>query len=110
MNTNYTVIHPDGSEKTWNIDLPAAPTLQTLRSLIVHHLAGGDLEQVSVLHNGKGTDMFVDEEGLLKRLPRNDKATAIYRTHYLKQNPGIDPEQLGFIAGTAVIFDRRVWF
>lgn len=110
MNTNYTVIHPDGSEKTWNIDLPAAPTLQTLRSLIVPHLAGGDLEQVGVLHNGKGTDMFVDEEGLLKRLPRNDKATAIYRAHYLKQNPGTEPEQLGFIAGTAVIFDRRVWF
>lgn len=110
MNTKYTVIRPDGTEQTHQIRLPAAPTLQTLRSLIVPHLAGGDLEQVSVLHNGKGTDMFVDEEGLLKRLPRNDKATAIYRAHYLKQHPGIDPEQLGFIAGTAVIFDRRVWF
>ena len=110
MNTEYTVIHPDGSEQTWCINLPAAPTLQTLRSLIVPHLDGGDLEQIGVLHNGKGTDMFVDEEGLLKHLPRNDKATAIYRAHYLKQHPGIDPEQLGFIAGTAVIFDRRVWF
>ncbi|WP_070096221.1 hypothetical protein [Pseudomonas sp. NBRC 111139] len=110
MNTNYTVIHPDGTELNLHMNLPAAPTLQTLRSLIVPHLAGGDLEQVGVLHNGKGTDMFVDEEGLLKRLPRNDKATAIYRAHYLKQNPGVDPEQLGFIAGTAVIFDRRVWF
>lgn len=110
MNTKYTVIRPDGTEQTHQIKLPAAPTLQTLRSLIVPHLDGGDLEQVSVLHNGKGTDMFVDEEGLLKRLPRNDKATAIYRAHYLNQHPGIDPEQLGFIAGTAVIFDRRVWF
>lgn len=110
MNTKYTVIRPDGTEQTHQIRLPAAPTLQTLRSLIVPHLNGGDLEQVGVLHNGKGTDMFVDEEGLLKRLPRNDKATAIYRAHYLKQNPGVEPEQLGFIAGTAVIFDRRVWF
>ncbi|MBT9234269.1 DUF3846 domain-containing protein [Pseudomonas sp. MG-2] len=110
MNTKYTVIRPDGTEQTHQIRLPAAPTLQTLRSLIVPHLNGGDLEQVGVLHNGKGTDMFVDEEGLLKRLPRNDKATDIYRAHYLKQHPGIDPEQLGFIAGTAVIFDRRVWF
>jgi len=110
MNTNYTVIRPDGTELNLNMNLPAAPTLQTLRSLIVPHLDGGDLEQVGVLHNGKGTDMFVDEEGLLKRLPRNDKATAIYRAHHLKQNPGVEPEQLGFIAGTAVIFDRRVWF
>ncbi|MNM07785.1 hypothetical protein D3C81_178370 [compost metagenome] len=75
MNTKYTVIRPDGTEQTHQIRLPAAPTLQTLRSLIVPHLDGGDLEQVGVLHNGKGTDMFVDEEGLLKRLPRNDKAT-----------------------------------
>lgn len=110
MNTQYLVIHPDGTEQNFEIDLPEMPTLQTLRSLIVPHLAGGDLEQVGVLHDGKGTDMFVDEDGLLKELPRNDKATAIYRAHYLKRNPGVDPEQLGFIAGTAVIFNRRVWF
>ena len=110
MNTNYTVIRADGTEETINIDLPENPGLTALRDLILPHMSGGWLEQVGVLHNGKGTDMFVDDQGLLKQLPRNDKATAIYRAHYLKQSPGIDPEQLGFIAGTAVIFDRRVWF
>nr|WP_225777059.1 hypothetical protein [Pseudomonas sp. Marseille-Q3773] len=54
MNTKYTVIRPDGTEQTHQIRLPAAPTLQTLRSLIGPHLNGGDLEQVGVLHNGKG--------------------------------------------------------
>lgn len=38
MNTNYTVIRPDGTELNLNINLPAAPTLQALRSLIVPHL------------------------------------------------------------------------
>ncbi|WP_445677654.1 hypothetical protein [Pseudomonas putida] len=110
MNTKYIVMHPDGTDQHFEIDLPEIPTLQALRSLIVPHLAGGDLEKVGVLHDGKGTDMFVDEDGLSKQLPRNNKATAIYRAYHLKQNPGVDPEQLGFIAGTAVIFDRRVWF
>jgi hypothetical protein len=54
--------------------------------------------------------MFVDEMGLPKNLPRNEKATEIYRNNWLTQHPGADPDSLPHIAGTAVIFSRRVWF
>lgn len=52
--------------------------------------------------------MFVDEMGALKRLPRNDAATKIYRNSFLSKRPDDDPEKLPLIAGPAVVFLRRV--
>jgi hypothetical protein len=66
-------------------------------------------EHVSVLFEGKPADMFVDENGHAKNLPRNEAATAIYRAYSLRQHPNTDPESLPFIAGTAVLFDAPVW-
>jgi hypothetical protein len=55
-------------------------------------------------------DMFVDEDSHGRERPRNEAATTIYRANALRQFPGTDPESLPWIAGPAVLFDRRVWF
>jgi hypothetical protein len=47
--------------------------------------------------------------GALKRLPRNDAATKIYRNGFLSNRPNHDPEKLPYIAGPAVVFLRSVW-
>ncbi len=67
-----------------------------------------------MLHEGQRRDMFVSEYGRLQMpgrgpLPRNERATAIYRTLALVQAPATDPERLPWIAGPAVLFERRVW-
>jgi hypothetical protein len=56
-------------------------------------------------------DMFVDEIGHVRDggpKPRNDAATAIYRANWLRAEGG-DPETLPWIAGIAIVFDRRIW-
>lgn len=72
-------------------------------------LDGGDLEHVSVLFGGRRADMFVDDRGIEKDLPRNEAATAIYRANWLSRHPGADPESIPAIYGLAVLFDRIVW-
>lgn len=109
--TGYRVIAPgDGAVKEVTIDWPSEPGFDVINKLVKPLIGGGNIEHVSVLHDGKRRDMFVDDEGQLKGLPRNDRATAIYRTNWLTRNPGTDPESMPCIAGTAVLFTRRVWF
>lgn len=87
-----------------------ATSYEELRPLIVEHLNGADPEHVYVLHNGERRDLFVDEVGHLKHLPRNEAATSIYRNAYLSRHPGTHPEALDWIAGPAVLFpDDVVW-
>ena len=109
--TGYRVIMPgDGASRDQSIDWPREPGYDKLKALIEPLIGGGRLEHVSVLHDGKRRDMFVDDKGRMKGLPRNDRATAIYRTNWLTQHPEVDPETLPFIAGPAVLFMRRVWY
>jgi hypothetical protein len=109
--TDYTIIRANGDEETHTVQLPAEPDYFQLKA-IVQPIIGerNDFEHVAVLHNNQRTDMFVDEMGQLKGLPRNDRATAIYRHNWLTQHPGTDPNTLPWIVGTAVLFARRVWF
>jgi hypothetical protein len=71
------------------------------------------IEHVTVWHDGKLTDMFVDEVGHQKLLHRNDAATEIYRAATMagkiREPVPDDPETLPWIAGDAVLFDERVW-
>lgn len=119
--TKFKVIQPDGTETEGSFNWPEAPSLRELKATIEPLLAvpGQDLERVAVLHEGKPTDMFVAEfsagfrtgEGrVYERLPRNEKATAIYRANWLRQQPKADPESCPAVYGPAVLFSRRVWF
>ena len=110
MQTAVTTIQPDGSRTTATHELPPEPGLRALRGVLGPIFAGADFEHVAVLHEGRRTDMFVDENGHAKGLTRNDAGTAIYRANAMRQDPTQDPEALPFIVGPVALFDRRVWF
>lgn len=113
--TTLTVFRPsdDGREvkiEIVRLDLPEDPGYEKLDKILRPLLNGADLERVNVFHDGAYTDMFVDDVGKLKKLPRNDAATNIYRNNWMTHNPGTDPEDLPAIYGPAILFDRKVWF
>jgi hypothetical protein len=110
MGTGYTIYRTDGTSERREASLSPEPGYDALAQLIRPILDGADLEHVSVLHERKRRDMFVDDIGAVKGLPRNEAATAIYRNNWLSRNPGADPESIPAIYGTAILFDRRVWF
>jgi hypothetical protein len=109
--TKYRVIAETGTFAEHEILMDPKPLYDELRCLVEPHLRGARLMHVRVLCPllGKWTDMFVDEMGALRRLPRNDSATRIYRNGFLSKRPDDDPEKLPYIAGTAVVFLRPVW-
>jgi hypothetical protein len=110
MITTYSVIRPGHASETHSIDWPKEPGFDRISALVRPLLDGAELERVAVLHHQRRTDMFVDETGALRGLPRNDEATEIYRANWLQQHPHTDPEALPAIYGTAILFDRPVWF
>jgi hypothetical protein len=112
MKTTIKIFRPDGTveERDVSDTMTAEPGYSALRDLITPLLDGRNMEHVSVLHDGQRADMFVDEEGHLLGLPRNEAATTIYRNNWLTQHPDVDPETIPFIVGPAVLFSRRVWF
>lgn len=116
METKIKIIRPEMAHETRDLDMPREPGYAALRQLLAPLLDKGPLERVAVLADFDGgdnfepTDMFVDENGHLKSLPRNEDATAIYRRAALLRHPEIDPESIPFIVGPAVLFSRRVWF
>jgi hypothetical protein len=89
----------------------AGSTLDNIRKVVEPHLQGGRMERVRVFHNDIYTDMFVDDNGQEKNLPRNEKATRIYRNNVLTHEPGEypDPEVLPYVYGPAVLFLTPVW-
>jgi hypothetical protein len=110
MMVQVTIMRPDTDAEVREIDLPADPGFYKLDALLLPLLNGCDLEHVAVLHNGERADMFVDETGSLKGLPRNEAATAVYRNNWLTQHPKKSPEALPAIYGPAILFSKRVWF
>lgn len=110
MKTTFTVYRVGQEPLLQQVDLAEKPDFDELRAIIQPLLDGAHLERVRVLHNGEALDMFVDEEGMLRCLPVNPAASAIYRNNWLTKHPGTDPQTLPPIYGTAVLFHRRVWF
>jgi len=117
MITAYTVLRTDGTPPLEDeVDWPDAPSLEQIHALVDPLLGDGEpLEHVTVLYRGARSDMFVSEVGkvhLTRRppLPVNDRATRIYQRAWLETHPEEDPNTLPTIAGTAVLFHRRVWF
>lgn len=80
-----------------------APTLEELQAAV-----GGYIELVHVYYRGVPCQMFVDEEGLLKKLPRNVAATElVYESASI--NAAKDRVRFNgrvpYIVGDAVILD-----
>lgn len=110
MTIQMTVYLPDGSERVVETDLPPRPNLHQLKEVMAPYFPNAYTEHVNVLVGSCYTDMFVDEDGLTKNLPRNEKATAIYRNNWLTQHPNTNPESMACIVGPAVVFSDRVWY
>lgn len=132
MLTKWKLIRPDGVISEFQQDMPKDPGYDLLRSIISPLIERGPLEQVSVWadyeHEGlkqsktgpqfdwnfRALDMFVNENGRLQKLKRNEVATTIYRRYIMEERgvhpPPSDPEELDFVVGPAVLFNRRVWF
>lgn len=108
--TSYEVLEANGRSTVHHIKWPAKPGLELIRKCLHRPLSGSHFERVNVWYYESYLDMFVDEEGMLKRLPVNDRATAIYRANAIAHIPNAIPGLLPKIFGTAVLFHRRVWF
>lgn len=118
--TRIRILRTDHPPIERTVELPAEPGYAALKALIEPLLDGAHLERVAVLDDFDGgeafkpVDMFVDETGALKRLPRNEAATTIYRRATMLGRSGAlvprHPDQLPAIYGPAVLFERRVWF
>ena len=120
IDTNMKIIRANGNTETSVRALTAEPGYDVLRRLINPILDGSGMERVAVwadFHGGtkfEALDMFVDELCAIKRLPRNEIATAHYRRATMMGLTGVakpsDPESIPAIYGTAILFSRRVWF
>lgn len=110
MQTTYTLYNTDGSQTQHTVELPAMPNYNDLSALMQPTFAPDYPSHVSVLVDDEARDLFVAENGHRDELPRNDKATEIYRANYMSKNPEADPENLPHIVGKAFLFDRKVWF
>jgi hypothetical protein len=116
MLTGYTIVYPDATLQRGHIDWPQSPTLDQIKAL-VEPIVGSPTEHVRVLdpdsvlfpeRDPVYLDMFVDELGHNRMKARNEAATAFYRANWLHHEGG-EPDDLPWIAGTAIVFDRIVW-
>jgi hypothetical protein len=114
MKTIMTVILPDGTTTDEELNLPREVPLDTFYKLAEPHgIPRGYVEHVTVFHNKKYTDMFVHEEGRLKGLPYNPKATEIYHANAIAHQGQTKQKLIAqgfFIVGPALLFDRKVWY
>lgn len=108
IKTPYTLIPPKGDQVEGVVEWPAKPGLKKIQELVEPYV-GDYMEHVYVLHDGKQTDMFVNENGHMRKLPYNPRASAIYHAATIKRFPGVDPRTLPIIVGPAVLFHRPVW-
>lgn len=69
-----TIMRPSQETEMRKVDLPVG---YDQINALVRPLVGGEIEHVAVLYNNKRQDMFVDENGQYKDLPRNEIATAM---------------------------------
>jgi hypothetical protein len=96
------------------VELSGKPSCWTLNDLLRGDDllgAGAMIEHVSILVDGERRDMFVDEGGLSKGLPRNDAATAIYQAAVSnREHPELSMSDAAWLVGVAILFpERRVW-
>ena len=122
MKTRYRIIYPDTrppEEREVEADFGGRKGLKIFDEILRPILGADDYEHVRVFWAWNGgqpryLDMFVDEDGVGKRLPVNRLATSIYHFNVVAHDPhGLgSAESLAAaprIHGTAVLFQKPVW-
>jgi hypothetical protein len=115
METRVLVMKPGEPNETRTFELPERPRYNEIVDLVELLIGVTRAEHVTVIADFSGglafreSDLFVDEMGHPKGLPRNENATIIYRRNALLHQGVKDPETLPWIAGPAVLFERIVW-
>jgi hypothetical protein len=110
IRTRYRVFTVSGLSVDHEVLMERNPIHEELFDLVEPHLGGASPMHIRVLcpYTNVWTDMFIDNMAALKRLPRNEEATKIFRNGYLAKRPNDDPEKLPYIAGPAVVFLRPI--
>jgi hypothetical protein len=116
METKLLVMAPGQPNERRTFELPEQPTAAELGELVTLLIPGCErvehFEVQADFNDGLDfttADMFADLERTQKRLPWNENATVILRRAAMLQGAK-DPRKLPWIAGSAVLFQRRVWF
>jgi hypothetical protein len=123
MKTGYRIIYPDArppEEREVEADFSGRKGLKVFHELLRPILGpDADFEHVRVFWAWNGgepryLDMFVDEDGIGKRLPVNRLATSIYHLNVIVHDPhGLGSEEsiaaAPRIHGVAVLFQKPVW-
>ncbi len=104
------IIRPGKPTDEREVSIGGRPSIENIRTIVEPWLDGGRMERVAVLHDGRKTDMFVDEIGQSKRLPINPEATKIYHAASLARDPDADSSTWAVIYGPAILFEYPVWF
>jgi hypothetical protein len=109
---HYEVIYANGKVEKGDFDLDPDPKkVHVAAALIMRAVIGRDNhpERVTVYWEGSYREMYVDEVGGLTGLPRNQKATDIYRNNVMQHEPGKhQPNDLPWVHGDVVLFDIRL--
>jgi len=109
----YQLIRADGHSHTFNARLtgPGGSWYSQLKSIFAEHIGADiEMERVNVFHDGRYTDMFVDELGKINGLPVNERATRIYRANMLAHDPDPPlPDDMPWIHGDVLLFSEKVW-
>jgi hypothetical protein len=115
METRLLVMTPDFANERRTFELPKRPTAEEVGQLVALLIPGCERAEhfeVQADFNGgldfKAADMFADLERVRKKLPWNENATVILRRAAVMQGEK-NPKILPWIAGPAVLFQRRVW-
>lgn len=111
MKIGYTVLHEDGSEENGAFTFPEE-VWKGVRQLWTLVDAENYPEHVNVFWKGKYTDMFVNEIGMILKLPVNKKATEIYRNNVVYHEKITDPliiNGMPKIYGPAILLSEKVW-
>lgn len=106
-NYKHIFIWSSGLHIETNLKKPIE-TLEHLQGVV-----GGLIEMSQARYDGKNYTMWVNEEGLMKELPLNAKATKAYQDYwfsYEKENPGTTSHtriELTKIVGNVLLVDEQ---
>jgi hypothetical protein len=116
---NVLIIPVDSKPYTAVWDLPGPENTRKLLDALQAHIepiVGGNMEHVNVFWRfgpegeNRYLDMFVNDVGKVEGLPVNIIATVVYHNNLRVHQPELH-EHYGddYIAGPAVLFERKVW-